>query len=95
VPTAQWFSSSPGPGLNFLLGFVHPFDQQQLKPLYNTHRQYVEKVVHSVNALVNQRYILREDGDELIRHAENSDVPTLADIPSDIPDNLKFLPELR
>jgi hypothetical protein len=37
VPTAQWFSSSPGPGLNFLLGFVHPFDQQQLKPLYNTH----------------------------------------------------------
>jgi hypothetical protein len=48
-----------------------------------------------MNMLVKQRYILREDGGEIIRRAENSDVPTLADIPSDIPDNLKFLPELN
>jgi hypothetical protein len=89
VPTAQWFSTSPGPGLDFLLGYVHPFDGQHLKPLYYSHQRYVEDVTNSINNLMLQRYILREDGDEIIRHAKNSDVPTLADIPSDIPDDLK------
>ena len=49
----------------------------------------LDDVTNSINNLVLQRYILREDGDEIIRHAKNSDVPTLADIPSDIPDDLK------
>jgi hypothetical protein len=89
MPTAQWFSTSPGPGLDFLLGYVHTFDGEHLKPLYYSHQRYVDDVTNSINNLVLQRYILREDGDEIIRHAKNSDVPTLADIPSDIPDDLK------
>jgi Alpha/beta hydrolase domain len=89
VPTAQWFTSSPGPGLNFLLGYFRPFDAQHLKPLYNSHEQYVGAVINDTRKLVNQRYITREDGDEIIRHAKNSDVPTLADIPSDLPDDLQ------
>jgi hypothetical protein len=89
VPTAQWFVGSPGTGLNFLLGYVHPFDEQQLKPLYSSHQRYVDEVVDVTHKLVNQRYITREDGAEIIRHAKNSDVPTLADIPSDIPDELQ------
>src|SRR5271166_1644143 len=91
VPTAQWFSSSPGPGLNFLLGYVHPFDGPHLRPLYPSHHEYVVDVINSVRGLVNQGYILREDGDEIINQAQHSDVPTLADIPSDIPDDLKYL----
>ena len=89
VPTAQWFASSPGPGLNFLLGYFRPFDGQHLKPLYNSHEQYVGAVINDTRKLVNQRYITREDGDEIIRHAKNSDVPALADIPYDIPDDVR------
>jgi hypothetical protein len=88
VPTAQWFSSSPGSGLNFLLGYVSPFDQQRLIPLYASHEQYVGAVVDAVKSLVLQRYITSEDGDSIVSHAKTSDVPTLADIPSDLPDNL-------
>jgi hypothetical protein len=87
--TAQWFASSPGPGLNFLLGYFRPFDGQHLKPLYNSHEQYVGAVINDTRKLVNQRYITREDGDEIIRHAKNSDVPALADIPYDIPDDVR------
>jgi Alpha/beta hydrolase domain len=89
VPTAQWFVSSPGPGLGFLIGYVHPFDEQHLRPLYSSHDRYVDQVITSTRQLVLQRYITREDGEEIIRHAENSDVPILADIPSDLPDDLQ------
>ena len=88
VPTAQWFAGSPGPGLNFLIGYVHPFDQQHLVPLYSSHDRYVGEVISSTRQLVEQRYITREDGAEIIHHAQSSDVPVLADIPSDLPDNL-------
>jgi hypothetical protein len=88
VPTAQWFSSSPGPGLNFLLGYVSPFDHQRLTPLYNNQEKYVGAVVDAIQSLVHQRYITEEDGQEIIQHAKNSDVPILPDIPSDIPDDL-------
>ena len=81
--------AAPGPGLNFLLGYFRPFDGQHLKPLYNSHEQYVGAVINDTRKLVNQRYITREDGDEIIHHAKNSDVPTLADIPSDVPDDLR------
>jgi hypothetical protein len=89
VPTAQWFASSSGPGLSFLLGYFRPFDAQHLKPLYNSHEQYLDAVISDTRKLVNQRYITREDGEEIIRHAKDSDVPTLADIPSDLPDDLR------
>jgi alpha/beta hydrolase family protein len=89
VPTAQWFVSSPGGGLNFLLGYVHPFDEQQLKPLYDGHERYVDAVTNTTRKLVLQHYLTREDGAEIIGHAKDSDVPTLADIPSDLPDDLR------
>jgi hypothetical protein len=89
VPTAQWFVASPGGGLNFLLGYVHPFDGQHLKQLYSSHERYVDNVVNATRELVLERYITREDGSAIIRHAKNSDVPTLADIPSDLPDDLQ------
>jgi hypothetical protein len=81
VPTAQWFAKQP---LDFLLGYFRPFDAQHLKPLYNSHEQYVGAVISDTRKLVNQRYITREDGEEVVRHAKDSDVPTLADIPDDL-----------
>ena len=89
VPTAQWFVGSQGPGISFLLGYVHPFDGQHLKPLYGNHERYVDDVIKATRRLVLQRYLTREDGEEIIRQAKHSDVPTLADIPSDIPDDLQ------
>jgi hypothetical protein len=89
VPTAQWFSSSPGSGLNFLLGYVSPFDKQRLTPLYPNHQQYVGAMIDAVKSLVQQRYITAEDGQNIIQHAKDSDVSNLADIPSDIPDDLQ------
>jgi hypothetical protein len=89
VPTVQWFAGSPGPGLAFVIGYFRPFDAQHLRPVYASHEDYVGRVVDDARKLVAQRYILREDGDEIIRHAQKSDVPTLADIPSDIPEILR------
>ena len=88
VPTAQWFVASSGPGLCFLLGYVHPFDEVQLTSLYSRHSRYVEKVSGTTLRLVIERYITLEDGLEIIRHARRSGVPESADIPSDIPDDL-------
>jgi hypothetical protein len=88
VPTAQWFVGSPGGGLSFLIGYVHPFDQQKLAPLYSSHDRYVDEVIDDTRRLVLRRYITREEGEEIIRHAQNSDVLTLADISSDLPDDL-------
>jgi alpha/beta hydrolase family protein len=89
VPNARWFYASPGPGLNFLIGYVAPFDTQHLQPLYNSHQDYVGKVINDTRMLVNDRYLLREDADEIVSNAMHSDVPTLPDIPSDIPDDLQ------
>jgi hypothetical protein len=89
VPNARWFYASPGTGLNFLIGYVDPFDTQQLQPLYNSHQDYVGKVNDDTRKLVNQGYILREDGDKIIQHAMSSDVPILPDVPSDLPDDLQ------
>ena len=89
VPNARWFYASPGTGLNFLIGYVEPFDTQQLQPLYNSHQDYVGKVNDDTRKLVNQGYILREDGDKIIQHAMSSDVPILPDVPSDLPDDLQ------
>lgn len=88
VPTAQWFVGSSGPGLCFLLGYVHPFDEQQLTSLYPRRSRYVTRVIATTLSLVIERYITLEDGLEIIHHAQKSDVPASADIPSDIPDDL-------
>ena len=67
---------------------LHPLDEQRLKPLYSSHEQYVVDVINRTRTLESQRYITHEDAEEIIWHAKNSDVPILADIPSDIPDDL-------
>ena len=89
VPNAKWFYASPGPGLNFLIGYVAPFDTYRLRPLYTSHQDYVSKVIDDIRQLVSEGYILREDGDEIVQHAMSSVVPSLSDIPSDLPDDLQ------
>ena len=81
VPTARWFVASSGPGLCFLLGFVEPFDEPQLRSLYVRHARYVEEVIRETLRSVLHRYITADDGLDIIRHAQRSDVPDSADIP--------------
>jgi hypothetical protein len=47
-----------------------PTDEQHLKQLYSSHEHYVDNVVNTTRELVLQRYITREDGIEIIRHAK-------------------------
>jgi hypothetical protein len=91
VPTAHWFVGSAGPGLCFLLGYVHPFTETEMTPLYSDHQVYVGRVIADIFRLVVQRYLTLEDGLDIIHHAQESGVPVTADIPSDLPDDLYLL----
>jgi hypothetical protein len=95
VPTAHWFVGSAGAGLCFLLGYVHPFDEAEMKPLYPDHGVYAGKVIADIFKLVVERYITLEDGLEIINHARQSGVPDTADIPSDLPDNLYLIDDWK
>jgi hypothetical protein len=88
VPTAHWFVGSTGPGLCFLLGYEHPFDEAELKALYPDHDVYVARAIADNFRLVVERYTTLEDGIKIIRNAQQSGVPATADIPSDLPDDL-------
>lgn len=75
VPTAQWIGNSTGESFCSIAGHEKPFDRARLKSLYPTHASYVRAVRRNVNDLVAKRFIVREDGDKLIREARNSQVP--------------------
>jgi hypothetical protein len=90
VPTAQWFVGSPGGGLCFLLGYVHPFDATQMEAIYKDHEAYVGSVIGDTFRLVAERYLTLEDGVKIVREAQQSGVPATADIPSDLPDDIYY-----
>jgi hypothetical protein len=90
VPTAQWFVGSPGGGLCFLLGYVQPFDATQMEAIYKDHEAYVGRVIGDTLHLVAERYLTFEDGQKIIREAQQSGVPATADIPSDLPDDIYY-----
>jgi hypothetical protein len=56
-----------------LYGTHLPFDEQKLASLYPAHGTYVSKVAKAVNALVDQRFLLREDAQTLLTDASHSD----------------------
>jgi hypothetical protein len=43
--------------------------------LYPTHAAYVDAVRKSVADLVSKRFIVREDGEELVKEAQQSRIP--------------------
>lgn len=75
VPTAAWTGTSTGASFCFIAGHEIPLDRDRLKTLYPTHAAYVQKVRQNVLDLVAKRFIVREDGLELIEQAEKAGIP--------------------
>ena len=48
---------------------------EKLKKLYPDHKAYEQKVAADVARLVKERWITREDGDELIAEATKASIP--------------------
>jgi hypothetical protein len=75
VPTSTWNGNSTGPSFCRIAGHEKPFDAARLKQLYPTHADYVSAVRKSVKALVTARFLVKEDGDDLIAAAEGAAIP--------------------
>ena len=75
VPTAVWSGSSTGESFCFIAGNEKPFDSARLTQLYGDHKSYVSKVSADVTKLVTERWITREDGEDLIAEAKRAAIP--------------------
>jgi hypothetical protein len=75
VPTSAWTGSSTGASFCFIAGHEVPLSREQLRSLYPTHDAYVAAVRRNVDDLVSRRFIVRQDGEELIREADRSRIP--------------------
>ena len=75
APTSAWTGSSTGASFCFIAGHEIPFDRERLKRLYPDRAAYVRAVRQSVTDLVSRRFIVREDGAELIKQAETAQIP--------------------
>jgi hypothetical protein len=75
VPVSTWFGNSTGQSFCRIAGHEVPFDMARIRELYPTHAAYVQAVTKDVNDMVAQRWITRQDGDELIAEAKKADVP--------------------
>jgi hypothetical protein len=71
VPTSRWYSNATGASFCRIAGYERPFDQERLAALYPTAQSYVSAVERNVQKLVDERVLLREDGDDLIREARD------------------------
>jgi len=75
VPTSTWFGTATGASFCFIAGYEVPFDQARLDALYSSHEDYVAKVTADVVQLQEDGFLTDYDAAELIREAEESDVP--------------------
>jgi hypothetical protein len=80
VPITTYYtrSTSADPrGILFcsLSGYKVPLKKETLEQLYPTHEVYVKKIKDSVEALVKDRLITKEDGLKIINEAEQASVP--------------------
>jgi hypothetical protein len=75
VSTSRWTGSSTGASFCFIAGHEIPFTPERLRMLYSTHAAYVDAVRKNVADLVSKRFIVREDGEELVKEAQNARIP--------------------
>ena len=75
VPTSTWNGNSTGESFCRIAGHEIPFSAEKLKALYPTHSAYVNAVSASVNELVSSGFLLEADGAEVVREAQQADVP--------------------
>lgn len=75
VPTSTWNGNSTGPSFCRIAGHEIPFAADKLKSLYPSHAAYEKAVRDNVRSLVKARFVVAEDGDELIEAARRAQVP--------------------
>jgi hypothetical protein len=79
VPTRTWFGNAADSVsanlICFLAGYDVPFDSTTLSSLYPTHDEYVRQVQESTRMLVDQRFLLEPDGEEIVAEAMRADIP--------------------
>lgn len=78
VPTATNRGDQPGmsPGCPNSYGMHAPFSDAMLSQLYRSKDDYVRAVKAAVKKNVQDGFVLKEDGDEVVRRAESSNVGT-------------------
>ena len=72
VPTARYFANGL---INGLIGYKIPFTETELKELYPTHQDYVDKVTAAARAAEEAGIILPYRAEEYIREAEIAPIP--------------------
>jgi hypothetical protein len=65
VPTATYFTTSPGPGTCFELGHSVRFDDARLKALYPDSKAQATKISQSIDRLVKERLLTESDAKRL------------------------------
>lgn len=75
VATSTWNGNSTGESFCRIAGHEIPFSPEKLKELYPTHSAYVNAVMNSVRELVSLGFLLDQDGAEIIREAQDADIP--------------------
>jgi hypothetical protein len=61
VPTATYFTTTPGPGTCRELGYDVKFDWARLDALYGSYKNYAGKVSVSIDRMLKDRYITEQD----------------------------------
>ena len=74
VPTSSWTGSSTGASFCFIAGHEIPFTRDRLTALYPTKDSYLKAVRRNVADLVARRFLVREDGEELLEDAARGPV---------------------
>ena len=74
VPTSTWYGNSTGESFCRIAGHEVPFEAQRLERLYPDNDVYEQAVAKDVSALVLQRWIVRSDGETLIKEAKSAKI---------------------
>ena len=61
VPTATYYTTTPGPGTCRELGFDTRFDWSRLDSLYGSYRKYAAKAAQSIDRMVKERWLTESD----------------------------------
>ena len=65
VPTATYFTTSPGPGTCFELGHSARLEQARLKGLYPDPKKEADKIAQSIDRMVKDRFLTESDARRL------------------------------
>ncbi len=61
VPAANYFTSSPGPGVCREMGYVNPWNWAKLDQIYGSFKNYATKAEQSIDRLVRERWLTPGD----------------------------------